>query len=66
MERRTFTGYGGEKGTFGSKVIEMYLDKEHGEIKTVAKILSKGAAGTRIYFVGGGYGLSTNYKVIEK
>lgn len=65
MERVSFKDMNGKKGELGSKVIDAYYGKEVGEVKTVKRIISKGAGGTRLYFEEGGYGKTTHYKIIE-
>lgn len=65
MYRENFMDSEKKKGKVGSKVIEQYLDGERGGVLTVKTIMSKGRAGTRLYFEEGGYGKAGNYKVVE-
>jgi len=47
MERKSFTDMKGKKGELGSKVIEYFLGKKRGEVKTVNQIMSQGSRGIR-------------------
>jgi hypothetical protein len=47
---KSFKDHDNKKGKVGDKVVSIHEDKP--EIKTVREIISKGIAGTRIYFEG--------------
>jgi hypothetical protein len=65
MKRKTFTDCDGKRGTVGSTVIDFTYGSPMGDNKIVKDIITKGAGGTRIYFESGGYGKSTNYKIVN-
>ncbi|MER1249804.1 hypothetical protein NQS42_18440 [Bacillus sp. C10(2022)] len=67
MYRKSFADYKGKKGHVGSMVTEVnrWTGEPTGERKKVEQILSRGAAGTWIYFDKGPGGKGSNYLIVD-
>jgi len=68
MYRKSFADYKGKKGHVGSMVTEVnrWTGEPTGERKKVEQILSRGAAGTWIYFDKGPGGKASNYLIVDE
>lgn len=67
MYRESFTDYNGKKGRIGSTVVELNPSgKPTGERKKVKRILSRGAAGTWIYFDQGPGSKANNCLIVDE
>jgi hypothetical protein len=66
MYRKSFTDCYGKKGTVGTKVIEHNWGKDFREPLEVKEIMSRGAGGTKIGFVGKfGVSPAKGYRILD-